>query len=308
MRVPSAGTGGPGLRRLGARRADPQLCGAASTSPSASAPTATGCRASCCIAKSTYVWLDQLSQRLRPRDHAGSTRSPTRSSTALARRGFTGLWLIGLWERSQASQRDQAAARQPRGRRLGLLAATTTTSPTTSAARRRYAEPARPRLAARHPPGQRHGAQPHGHRLALGDRASRLVHVAAGHARSRPTRSTARTCPTTAASASTSRTTTSTAPTPRWCSSASTAGPATRATSTTATTAPACRGTTPPSSTTSSAEVREAVIQTILHVARQFPIIRFDAAMTLAKRHYPAAVVPRAGQRRRDPVARRARR
>ena len=33
-------------------------------------------------------------------------------------------------------------------------------------------------------------------------------------------------------------------------------------------------------------EVREAVIQTILHVARLFPIIRFDAAMTLAKRHY----------------------
>lgn len=32
-------------------------------------------------------------------------------------------------------------------------------------------------------------------------------------------------------------------------------------------------------------EVREAVIQTILQVARQFPIIRFDAAMTLAKRH-----------------------
>ncbi len=40
-------------------------------------------------------------------------------------------------------------------------------------------------------------------------------------------------------------------------------------------------------------EVREAVIQTILHVARMFPIIRFDAAMTLAKQHvqrlwYPA--------------------
>ncbi|MER3488815.1 MAG: alpha-amylase [Meiothermus sp.] len=32
-------------------------------------------------------------------------------------------------------------------------------------------------------------------------------------------------------------------------------------------------------------EVREAVIQTILHVARQFPVIRFDAAMTLTKRH-----------------------
>jgi hypothetical protein len=35
----------------------------------------------------------------------------------------------------------------------------------------------------------------------------------------------------------------------------------------------------------SKAYVREHVIQTILHVARLFPIIRFDAAMVLAKRH-----------------------
>jgi hypothetical protein len=35
----------------------------------------------------------------------------------------------------------------------------------------------------------------------------------------------------------------------------------------------------------SKAYVREQVIQTILSVARQFPIIRFDAAMTLAKKH-----------------------
>jgi hypothetical protein len=35
----------------------------------------------------------------------------------------------------------------------------------------------------------------------------------------------------------------------------------------------------------SQAYVREQVIQTILHVARLFPIIRFDAAMVLAKRH-----------------------
>jgi glycosidase len=35
----------------------------------------------------------------------------------------------------------------------------------------------------------------------------------------------------------------------------------------------------------SKEHVREHVIQTILHVARQFPIIRFDAAMVLAKRH-----------------------
>jgi glycosidase len=43
------------------------------------------------------------------------------------------------------------------------------------------------------------------------------------------------------------------------------------------------------------ADVREAVIQTILHVARQFPIIRFDAAMTLAKRHYQRLWFPEPG-------------
>ena len=42
-------------------------------------------------------------------------------------------------------------------------------------------------------------------------------------------------------------------------------------------------------------EVREAVIQTILHVARQFPIIRFDAAMTLAKKHYQRLWFPEPG-------------
>ncbi|MFH1845453.1 MAG: alpha-amylase family glycosyl hydrolase [bacterium] len=42
-------------------------------------------------------------------------------------------------------------------------------------------------------------------------------------------------------------------------------------------------------------EVREAVIQTILHVARKFSIIRFDAAMTLAKKHYQRLWFPRPG-------------
>ncbi|RCK74276.1 MAG: Alpha-amylase family protein [Anaerolineae bacterium] len=42
-------------------------------------------------------------------------------------------------------------------------------------------------------------------------------------------------------------------------------------------------------------EVREKVIQTILHVARLFPIIRFDAAMTLAKRHYQRLWFPEPG-------------
>ncbi|WP_243373167.1 alpha-amylase family glycosyl hydrolase [Geotalea sp. SG265] len=42
-------------------------------------------------------------------------------------------------------------------------------------------------------------------------------------------------------------------------------------------------------------QVREAVVQTILHVARQFPIIRFDAAMTLAKKHYQRLWYPQPG-------------
>src|SRR6185369_116677 len=46
----------------------------------------------------------------------------------------------------------------------------------------------------------------------------------------------------------------------------------------------------------SKAEVRRAVIETILHVARLFPIIRFDAAMTLAKRHIQRLWFPLPGE------------
>ena len=42
-------------------------------------------------------------------------------------------------------------------------------------------------------------------------------------------------------------------------------------------------------------QVREAVVQVILHVARMFPIIRFDAAMTLAKKHYQRLWFPAPG-------------
>jgi hypothetical protein len=49
--------------------------------------------------------------------------------------------------------------------------------------------------------------------------------------------------------------------------------------------------------------VREAVIQTILHVARMFPIIRFDAAMTLAKRHYQRLWFPEPGSGGASPRA-----
>jgi len=45
----------------------------------------------------------------------------------------------------------------------------------------------------------------------------------------------------------------------------------------------------------SKPDVREAVIQTILNVARNFPIIRFDAAMTLAKKHIQRLWFPEPG-------------
>lgn len=45
-----------------------------------------------------------------------------------------------------------------------------------------------------------------------------------------------------------------------------------------------------------NATTREAVIQKIIHVAKNFPIIRFDAAMTLAKRHIERLWYPKPGE------------
>ncbi|MBI2423035.1 MAG: alpha-amylase [Candidatus Hydrogenedentes bacterium] len=55
------------------------------------------------MAKSTYVWLDQLSRRFaRPVNRLDEI--PDEALDELARWGFTGLWLIGLWERSESSR------------------------------------------------------------------------------------------------------------------------------------------------------------------------------------------------------------
>ena len=56
------------------------------------------------IAKNTYVWLDQLSKKYQ-RAIARLDQIPDEELDQLRRMGFTGLWLIGLWERSKASQR-----------------------------------------------------------------------------------------------------------------------------------------------------------------------------------------------------------
>jgi hypothetical protein len=55
------------------------------------------------LAKNTYVWLDQLSRKYQ-RAITQLDQVPDEELEMLARRGFTGLWLIGLWERSPASQ------------------------------------------------------------------------------------------------------------------------------------------------------------------------------------------------------------
>ena len=56
------------------------------------------------LAKSTFVWLGQLSRQYE-RDITRLDQVPDEELDELARRGFTGLWLIGLWERSKASKR-----------------------------------------------------------------------------------------------------------------------------------------------------------------------------------------------------------
>ena len=55
------------------------------------------------MAKSTYVWLEQLSKKYLRHIHR-LDQIPDEELRILADRGITGLWLIGLWERSTASQ------------------------------------------------------------------------------------------------------------------------------------------------------------------------------------------------------------
>ncbi len=56
------------------------------------------------IAKNTYVWLDQLSRQY-GRPITRLDEIPDEELARLARWGITGLWLIGVWERSRASRR-----------------------------------------------------------------------------------------------------------------------------------------------------------------------------------------------------------
>ena len=64
------------------------------------------------LAKNAYVWLDQLSKKYqRPIHHLDEI--PDEELDRLAKWGFTGLWLIGLWERSPASKRIKQLCGNP---------------------------------------------------------------------------------------------------------------------------------------------------------------------------------------------------
>ncbi len=64
------------------------------------------------MAKNTYVWLDQLSKKYGREVHR-LDQIPDEELDLLARRGFSGLWLIGLWERSPASRRIKQLCGNP---------------------------------------------------------------------------------------------------------------------------------------------------------------------------------------------------
>jgi glycosidase len=64
------------------------------------------------LAKNTYVWLDQLSKKYKRAIHH-LNEIPNEELEILAQSGFTGLWLIGLWERSRASARIKQLCGNP---------------------------------------------------------------------------------------------------------------------------------------------------------------------------------------------------
>ncbi len=64
------------------------------------------------VAKNAFVWLDQLA-RANGRPVQRLDQVPDEELQSLADRGFNALWLIGLWQRSEASRRIKRLRGQP---------------------------------------------------------------------------------------------------------------------------------------------------------------------------------------------------
>ena len=198
------------------------------------------------MAKSTYVWLDQLSRTFH-RDIRTLDAVPDEALDRLAAWGVTGLWLIGLWQRSAASER----IKRMRGNPDAVASAYSLDDYRIAddlGGEGAYAD-------------LRDRAWTRGIRLAsdmvpnhMGIDARWVIDHPSGSCRcpdrpTPPTRSAAPISPPTSRPGSCSRTTTGTTPMRRSCSNASTGRAGRSASSTTATTGRASRGTTRRSST-----------------------------------------------------------
>ena len=236
------------------------------------------------IAKSTYVWLAQLSRQYGR--HIGRLDEiPDEELATLAHRGINSLWLIGVWERSRASKTIKQLCGNQRCRRLGLFALRLHASPTIWAARRPTSTCATAPIAmafawpATWCPTTWASTRPGSSSTRSGSSPAPIRPIP-------PTASTVPISPTTAASRSKSRTTTY-----EQSDAAVVFRRRDKASGETRYIYHGNDGTSFPWNDTAQLDylnpaVREQVIQTILHVARLFPVIRFDAAMTLAKRHF----------------------
>ena len=245
------------------------------------------------LAKNSYVWLDQLSKRY-GRLISRLDEIPDEELEALSRRGFTGLWLIGLWERSKASQRIKQWRGNPEA------AASAYSLMDYSIADDLGGEPAfqnlRHRCAAR---GIRLSSDMVPNHMGIDSRwviehpdwflqlpdAPYPSYSFTGGNLSDDDRVTIQIedhyWNSTDAAVVFKRT-------DNWSGEARYIYHGND-------------GTSMPWNDTAQLDylkpvVREAIIQTILHVARQFPIIRFDAAMTLARRHIQRLWFPEPGQ------------
>jgi len=244
------------------------------------------------MAKSTYVWLDQLSKKYQ-RPVKRLDQIPDEELDTLARWGFTGLWLIGLWERSKASRR----IKQLCGKADAVASAYSLLD--YRIADDLGGEPAFENLRAR--------ARQRGLRLA-GDMVPNHVGIDSPWVVEHPDWFIAR----------------DDCPFPSYTFNGEDLSSDGRveihledhyydhtdaavvfkrldkASGRTTYIYHGNDGTSMPWNDTAQLNylnpwVREAVIQTILHVARRFPIIRFDAAMTLSKKHYQRLWFPEPG-------------
>ena len=244
------------------------------------------------IAKSTYVWLAQLSRQYGR--HIGRLdQIPDEELATLAARGINALWLIGVWERSRASQIIKQLCGNPEAvaSAYSLFDYAIADDLGGEAA---YID-LRDRAAHR---GIRLASDMVPNHMGI-DSPWVIEHPELVHSRPNrlipPTASRGRISRTTAASRSRSKTTTTSRPTPPWSFAAVTKPAERRATSITATTAPAFRGTIPRSSTTSIPKCASRSFRPSCTSRGYFPVIRFDAAMTLAKQHYQRLWFPEPG-------------